>query len=248
MKTDVTVILNGFRRPQYLREQIEALKNQTIYPKEILYWQNKHNIVRFYDDGIINDECIAARCNSNLGVWARFTFALNAKTNWVCILDDDTIPGSRWLENCISTYRTHPGLLGTIGLIFPGNGEYRNAHRVGWDNPNIVPVEVDICGHCWFFHRDLLSVFWHEMPPLDHSISAGEDIHFSHMLQKYSNLKTYVPPHPPNEKELWGSLKGWEYGNDGRATAGYAIPDMEVSLNRAIRNGFKLINEKPISN
>lgn len=243
MKTDVTVILNGFRRPQYLKEQIEAIKNQTIYPKEILYWQNNYDTVRIiYRDDIINSNCIAARCNSNLGVWARFAFALNVRTNWVCILDDDTIPGARWLENCISTYKDYPGLLGTIGLIFPTNAEYRNAQRIGWDNPNNSTVEVDIVGHCWFCHRDSLSIFWREMPPLNQSLSAGEDIHFSHMLQKYSNLKTYVPPHPSDQKEMWGSLKGWAYGDDGYATAGYAIPDMEQNLNRVIQDGFKLVN------
>jgi hypothetical protein len=241
MKTDITVILNGFKRPHYLKDQINAIKTQTIYPKEILYWQNKDNIIGHYDEDVI-DQCVAAKCNHNLGVWARFAYALNAKTNWVCILDDDTIPGSRWLENCVSTYRKYPGLLGTIGLIFPNDGGYRNAYRVGWDNPNIYTTQVDIVGHAWFFHRDLLSVFWHELPPLDQSLSAGEDIHFSHMLQKYSNLKTYIPPHPRDDRELWGSLKGWEYGNDGLATAGYAIPDMEISLKTAIDNGFKLIN------
>jgi hypothetical protein len=32
------------------------------------------------------------------------------------------------------------------------------------------------------------------------------------MIQKHLGLKTYVPPHPPNDKEMWGSLKGSEYG------------------------------------
>jgi hypothetical protein len=32
-------------------------------------------------------------------------------------------------------------------------------------------------------------------------------MHFSYMLQKYANIPTYVPPHPRNNKELWGSTK-----------------------------------------
>ena len=43
--------------------------------------------------------------NYNYGVWARFAYALNARTDYVCVLDDDTIPGNRWLGNCLNTYR-----------------------------------------------------------------------------------------------------------------------------------------------
>ena len=36
---EITVILNGFKRPQFLSEQIDAVNNQTIKPKEILsFW------------------------------------------------------------------------------------------------------------------------------------------------------------------------------------------------------------------
>ena len=37
------------------------------------------------------------------------------------------------------------------------------------------------------------------------SVFVGEDMHFSYMLQKYLNLKTFVPPHPKDNKKLWGS-------------------------------------------
>ena len=84
----ITVILNGFKRPQFLKEQIEAINNQTIKPVEIMLWQN--NIEGF--DSELTNSITTASCNKNLGVWARFAFALNAKTEYICVLDDDTIP------------------------------------------------------------------------------------------------------------------------------------------------------------
>jgi hypothetical protein len=36
----ITVILNGYKRPENLNEQLEALKNQTVKPDEILFWYN----------------------------------------------------------------------------------------------------------------------------------------------------------------------------------------------------------------
>jgi hypothetical protein len=72
--------------------------------------------------------------------------------------------------------------------------------------------------------------------------SVGEDMHFSWMLQKYSEYKTWVPPHPVSDKEMWGSLKGWEYGGDVVATAGNGgIPHMAKYLRYAYDNGFKFL-------
>ena len=113
----ITVILNGYKRGNQLTEQLNAIKGGTIKPDEILLWYNNPN-----DDNLINYDVMSsiptAFCNYNFGVWARFAFAFNAQSEYVCIFDDDTIPGSKWLENCLETMKTHEGLLGTVGLLY----------------------------------------------------------------------------------------------------------------------------------
>lgn len=84
----ITAILNGYKRPQFLQEQVDAINNQTIKPVEIMLWQN--NTEGF--DSELTSKLTTASSNKNLGVWARFAFALNAKTEYICIFDDDTIP------------------------------------------------------------------------------------------------------------------------------------------------------------
>ena len=239
---DVTVILNGYRRPQNLSKQIEAVKSQTIKPQDIFYWQNTVPDVP-YDNALSSANCISAYSNTNFGVWSRFYYALNARTNWVCIFDDDTIPGSKWFENCLTTINQIPdaGLLCTIGIIV-NHANYGFERRIGWDNPNETAEQVDFGGHAWFFHRDMLSLMWRELPPINHQWNVGEDIHFSWMLQKYSNYKTYVPPHPKNDQQMWGSIDGWRLGGDSVATAGNgAIPYMAKYLRHAYDNGFRMI-------
>jgi GT2 family glycosyltransferase len=213
-QTDVTVVLNGFRRPQRLMEQVDALRGQSIQPVEIMYWQNTYCSTQ-YDINCV-DTLTSAVSNENFGVWSRFAYALNANTTFVCVFDDDTIPGSKWLENCLRTYSDFPGLLGSNGVIFLDR-DYQEYQSAGWRNPNHYPKQVDIVGHSWFFERKLLSFFWREIPTYDRPAIVGEDIHFSYMLQKYSRLKTYVPAHPAGQLELWGSLKGNEYGRGPEA-------------------------------
>lgn len=241
---NISVILNGYKRPHTLNEQIEAIENNSVKPNELLFWKNDSPNVNF---NINSNKLKAVVTNINWGVWARFYYALNSKSDYICVFDDDTIPGSLWFENCIRSFEKNPGLYGTIGLIFKNNS-YSPEKRYGWDNSSPIAEnneetkQVDIVGHSWFFHRDMLSIFCRELPPINHNFIVGEDIHFSWMLQKYSNYKTYVPPHPNTNKEMWGSTKALTYGTDANATANFAVPLMNDYLFYACSNGFKTIN------
>ena len=237
----VTVVLNGYKRGQHLAQQLEAVKKQTLRPKEIMLWQNAGEDF----DPQIAGKTTWASCNKNFGVWARFAYALNAKTEYICVFDDDTIPGKRWLENCYETIQKHEGLLGTIGVIYQTPNSYHPMDRVGWAEPNEKTERVDIVGHAWFFKREWLSTFWRELPEKDHPMIVGEDMHFSVMLQKYLGLNTYVPPHPKDNKELWGSLPdtAWSIGQD-QAALSMNMDNVELmsqQLRKYTNNGFKII-------
>jgi hypothetical protein len=237
----VTVVLNGFKRSNHFHKQLDAIKNQTLKPSEILLWQNKGETF----DGDLTEQTTHANCNKNLGVWARFAFALNAKTEYVCVFDDDTIPGVKWLENCYNTIQTHDGLLGTIGLKFSSPNSYINNVRIGWDRPNENVEQVDIVGHSWFFRRDDLATFWRELPDVNHNPLVGEDMHFSYTLQKYTNKKTYVPPHPQNDMEMWGSNpdSAWDIGTDNVAISKDwgNMNSMNLEFLNYINKGFKIM-------
>ena len=239
----VTVILNGFKRSKHFKRQLDAIKNQSVKPNEILFWQNKGDE---FDENLTSD-LIHSKCNQNLGVWARFAYALNVRSEYICVFDDDTIPGPRWLENCLETIKNHDGLLGTIGCIFESKDDYLKQTRRGWGTPNEKTEIVDIVGHSWFFKREDLSLFWREMPDIDQSPFAGEDIHFSYMLQKYSNKKTYVPPHPTNDLSLWGSMPDTAYqiGTDNAAISMNQNMGIHIqhSFKNYIKKGFKILKE-----
>jgi hypothetical protein len=70
-------------------------------------------------------------------------------------------------------------------------------------------------------------------------------MNFSYQLQK-RGIPTFVAPHPENDKSLWGSLKGWEYGMD-EASLYENNPDnfrenMFDFFDKQILKGWKLIN------
>lgn len=237
----ICAVLNLYKRPAALRQQISAIRGQSIAPTEILIWKNFSDST--FDLSCLNDVTIATS-NRNHGVWARFAFALNTQCDYVAIFDDDTLPGSRWFENCIKTINVYNGLLGTRGLIFQSRNSYGDFEDVGWKAPNAVTRQVDIVGHAWFFRREWLSTFWRELPELKQNLLVGEDIHFSYSLQRYLGLSTYVPPHPLSDKRMWGSLptEGMAYGADGHGISEslYAYADFNKAFKLYIKKGFQL--------
>ncbi len=215
MKT-VTVVLNGFKRQFTLAEQIESLKAQSYPIKKIMYWNLFSEDPKFKPDyELLRRESIEyAETTHDYGVWGRFSFALNATTDFVCIMDDDIIPGRRYIENCIMSYERQPGIYGAFGTCFNHAGGGTN---YGWrEARNWTAKQVNYLYQTWFMPREALHVFWSEMisEALTKHRHIAEDIHLSLMAKKYLGLRSYVVPHPENDRELWGNIAELKYGLD----------------------------------
>ena len=212
--SSITVILNGYRRPDNLALQVEAIKKQTSSAAEIWLWINYHEDFDKSDSEILSlgiDKI--CRSNHKWKYMGRFSLAMLAQTDFVALFDDDTIPGEQWFENCLETYEDSPGILGGVGLHLQSKENYMDHVRFGWPSCNEETMEVDLVGHAWFVNRDDLKYAWMERP---YTWDTGEDIHFSAMAQKYGKIKTYVPPHPALERAKSSSLFGYELGVDDK--------------------------------
>lgn len=213
---NITVILNCYKRPEYLKEQIQAIENQTIKPKEIWIWYNAPEDRPQIDLTKEFGKYRVITSNHNFKFHARFALGLLSESKYVAYFDDDTIPGERWFENCLSTMdEVGDCILGTTGVIL-NLDTYDGNSKVGWNGTNSSkPIEVDLVGHAWFLRQENLKYLWYENPE---SLENGEDIQLSYLCQKYGNIKTFVPPHD-EDLNLWGSLpkKGNQYGNDKNA-------------------------------
>jgi hypothetical protein len=246
----VTFVLNGYKRPHTLIEQFQAIKDQTIKDFEIILWANLTNSIEF-DDHVIKS-CKSIVSNQDFGSWGRFIAALNARTKYICVIDDDTIPGNRWLENCLNTVKTHKGILSTRGTImnkgldlrYPAPGSYE---AIGWCSANEEVTRVDMGCHSWFFEKTWLRAFFAEMPEIL-PMRYGEDTHLSYAIKKHFGLNTYIPPHPKNDMSLWGSIpeKAFRYGQDSFAIS--MDNDANIGMNKywnfVRQMGYKIIGEE----
>ncbi|CAN2041721.1 Glycosyltransferase 2-like domain-containing protein [Candidatus Magnetomoraceae bacterium gMMP-15] len=242
----ISVILTAWNRPQYLEEQVNAVLSQTIKPHEIVIWYNqptkKLGIIRRKQ--LINfknsNKVKKIICDYNFGIIPRFSMASCLDGEYICVFDDDTIPGNKWFENCLQYVDKKKCMLGTIGLTFLSLDKppvKTKKPRMGWEAKNEKLEFVDLIGHSWFFRKEWAKYFWIEEPLLK---TFGEDIHFCAMLQKYG-IRTACPPHPQSDRSLWGSLYP-ERGIDKVAISSKNIDrDYYDVICHEVSKGFKAI-------
>ena len=182
----ISVILTAYKR-DYFIQQINAIKNQTIKPKNIYIWQNGHhiNIDKYRNLGIK-----LIKSDENFKFHGRFAFALLMQTEYVAIFDDDIIPGKKWLENAINLSKQKNCIVGQNGRIyqpsrkrFIGVGPKNNQDYID------KPCKVHLVGHCWVFKREWLKYMWRQTP---FSYDNGEDIHFCFSAKLFGNIDSYV--------------------------------------------------------
>lgn len=219
---NVSVVLNTYKKPDALKKQLEAVCGQTLKPKEILLFkdgiEDDYNIE--FGSEVLEQFTDVRISQSNVGVWERFKYAMKCNSDYICIFDDDTIPGKRWLENCHFHMMKKEGIYGTVGIILkrPNGYPHRDYKRVGWPRPFSKTVEVDFVGHSWFLKKNYLDYMFDDTEKYQEYKYVGEDMCLSFMCKKHG-ISTFVPPHPHDNEELWGSIPTYalKYGNASTA-------------------------------
>lgn len=243
MKPGITVILNLYKRPDYLMEQLDSILEQSVKPTEVWLWINPSAENKKFNNFSKFDRVV--KSFYNFKYHGRFALGLLADTEYVAVFDDDTIPGKDWFSNCLEVMEKTPGILGGAGCILQ-SPYYVHHTRVGWPSQNKEVIEVDLVGHAWFFKREHLNYMWYEVP---YSFENCEDMHFSFMAKKHGGVKTLVPPHPPGEFSKWSSVKALEYGNDNKASSNGSLKpikdfykERDDYIQYSLNNGSNFIN------
>jgi len=242
----ITTILNVYRRVKNLKDQIQAIRDQTE-ESEIWLWVNGHPDNLGVDLAPYGADCVISS-TTNFKFHGRFTCGLLARSDYLAYFDDDTIPGKLWYKNCLDSIKYlkelghETAVLGSAGVVLH-NENYVYHTRVGWPSKNSAITLVDLVGHAWFFEKRILKYLWAEEPI---SLDNGEDIQLSYLVQKYAKGITVCPPHPVSNRDMWGSLRAEELGIDEVATSNNKhishaqfFGERDEIIRKAIMNGWE---------
>tara|TARA_R100000008_G_scaffold398_1_gene383 strand:+ start:7904 stop:8605 length:702 start_codon:yes stop_codon:yes gene_type:complete len=189
---DINVILTVWKRNN-LERQLACMQEQSANISDIYVYQNESHLDIEYLKEKYDFYHIHCK-NKNFKFHGRFTLPLLFDSTYTAIFDDDTIPGSRWLEHCVNVSKKNNCIVGANCRNYRARG-----HDCG--EGNAENVRCDIVGHCWFFKTSWAHYMWREKPP---TYDNGEDIHFCAACKMHGNIDSYFPSQPQSRRDLWG--------------------------------------------
>lgn len=224
---DVTIVLNIWKR-NHLSEQLNALLTQSVLPTEIWIIHYESNVkidgvVEFYKKFF--PKIMTIESEKNLKYFGRFSIAINISTKFSWIIDDDVIPGIKWMENCVRKCEFLNSIICSTGRIVPKDNFQpeknhtlnRNQYFVGdinflFKNYCEQDTLVDYGCNSYFFKTEWLRGYWSIWPA---TFLTGEDIHLSASCKSVLGIDTYVIEQ--KDPMSCGNTKK-AYGNDDTAT------------------------------
>jgi len=116
IKNEITVILTAWKRT-HLQKQLTYILNQSKKPYQIWIYQNESHFdiqiselaKKEHNISLIQSKDI------NFKFHGRFVLPLLCDTEYAAVFDDDTMPGPRWLENCLDTSKRNNCIVGANG-------------------------------------------------------------------------------------------------------------------------------------
>ena len=161
---DVTVVLySSGQAPQFLAAQVEALRRQTVHARDV--WVHVDG-PQGHDERTLT-RLRATRTPVTLGSYFRLALARNVPSQYVALLDEDTIPGPTWLERSLAALEENddpenPSPFGAAVIACAGsqlvNDDPAQARIVGPEYPHGDDVAVDYGRQGWVFRTDFARV------------------------------------------------------------------------------------------
>lgn len=216
--TTVTVVLNHFSRDT-ICQQLRAVFSMTVRVTEVwvcLFNSPNRSAIEDAVRGFSEPRIRIISAEFDFRYYGRFQLALQATTQFVLVLDDDMIPGRKYLEVLLHAMHTkeYHGLLGSIGWLLPNpemNGSlisYRHPEAKSLYFPDLVynlqslnMVETDLLCSAWFLKPEWAFDLFHASVP---TWQTGEDFMISSRLRVLRGIRSFVLPVDPIDMETWG--------------------------------------------
>jgi len=172
-----SLIICTYKRPQALLTLLLSVKQQTLYPNEILIVDGSpdattktmldQNVFQHLNYFKVEEKDRGLTKQRNYGI-----SKVQETSEVVCFLDDDTVLAPNYFEEIISTYKEYPEALGVGGYI---------TNEVAWQH---VGMEYEPKSNEFYFdgykRSDGSRFVWRKKLGLDSDVPPGYSPEFSH--------------------------------------------------------------------
>lgn len=203
-------IITVWKRSDYLKEQLEALKNQTKEVTSILIIQNENHFEISKD--LIKEYNLNVIKSSINSLYTRWIIGYLLNEKYIYVLDDDVIPGEKWVEISINALNKYNALVG------PSGRRIALTNTPAWksiETYNGLDQACDWVCNSYFFKREWIQyITAAERYMRTHK--TFDDIQLATTLKIFGGINCVVPGQSKKNLEINGHKKR-EYGHDDNA-------------------------------
>jgi hypothetical protein len=203
-------VITLWKREDYLEEQIEALQSQTKKVSTILLIQNENHF-EVSSDLIerYNLKIIKSTVNS---LYTRWIIGYLLSEKYIYVLDDDVIPGNRWVEIAINALEKYNALIG------PSGRRAAIGQIPAWNSVETFDGKDQLCDwvcNSYFFKREWINLITSADRYKD-TQKTYDDIQLATTLKIFGGVNCVVPGQSKEDLSINGHTKR-AYGHDENA-------------------------------
>lgn len=201
---DLTVLLAYSTRPELIAVQHRLLSTQSVQPRAVFAHVNPSDKIEIPPAAMAMIDAIPnTRPNVDIGAWARWGLVATVGTEFVCIIDDDCMPGPRWFELALAKIQATEGdsIVCAAGIVYRSD-RFDDIALVGPEAPPATEVDVDVGRGAWFMRTSTARRVLAEEPAWP-MLSTG--LHVASVVQALEGFTT-VLPYSPADRAGWGML------------------------------------------
>lgn len=205
-------VITMYKRQDYLAEQLLAINSQSIPPKEIVIIQNENHME--IDKFLLEKYKVKLIRSDINSLYFRWIVGYLLDAEYICVFDDDVIPGNEWIESCKHACDLYNALVGPSGRRAAPYKKDRAWKSV----ENLSQTEYEYCDwvcNSYFFRKDWIK-YVVEYARYLNTQKTFDDIQLAVSLKACGNINTIVPPQFDKKHKRNGHIKR-EYGHDEHA-------------------------------
>ena len=182
-----SVVIQSYNRQSNIPIILKRIRKCTQQPNRIIIWNDNDGSGKDLPDfpGVEVINAHNTNYNHNFGAMVACWFC---DTDYIALLDDDSLPGTKWFEFCLKNIKPKQIYTG-LGFVIRGETYINRASVKSRVENKISFTEVHSAGNTYFFHKDaIIPMFKIRPDKWDHLV----DLHFS-FLARTEGYKVFVP-------------------------------------------------------
>lgn len=209
-KGECAAIITLWKRKDYLEEQLEALKNQTKKVSSILIVKNENHFE--IDDKLVDKYGLKIISSDINSLYTRWIIGYLLDEDYIYVLDDDVIPGEKWVEISINALKKYNALVGPSGRKAVLNND------PAWKSVETFDGQDQLCDwvcNSYFFKREWIK-FIVSAERYRNTQKTFDDIQLATTLKIFGGINCVVPGQSKSDLSINGHIKRI-YGHDENA-------------------------------